>query len=193
MGRRLATTGQAGEQMPMPVRCDVQEGQQVGGAAGSTRAFLETARASSEPCTGKLWRKEKREKRPESIRQHFVLSTRDPLLLPRSPPFIGREGAVMSALFLVPFGQGSALIFAHPSHYIRRLVQLLGSRARSKDCSCGLRLELCQGPFLPTILLIRLYVLLSAPVREEPVPTPWCPNSTLGRFSSRQRKIRENS
>mgnify|MGYP007007529797 CR=1 FL=1 len=71
------------------------------------------------------------------------LCPRYPLLLPRSPPFIGREGAVVSALFPVPFGQGSALIFAHPSHYIRRLVQLLGSRARPKDCSCGLRLELC--------------------------------------------------
>ena len=35
--------------------------------------------------------------------------------------------------------------------------------------------------------LTSLYVQLGAHVREEPVPTPWCPNFTLGRFSPRQR------
>ena len=58
------------------------KGEQVGGAAGSTRAFLETARASSKTCTGKSYGANKegkqKEKRPESVRQHFVLSTRDP-------------------------------------------------------------------------------------------------------------------
>ena len=51
---------------------------QVGGAAGRTRTILETARASSKPCNGKRWSRKQREKRPESDRQHFVLSTRDP-------------------------------------------------------------------------------------------------------------------
>ena len=32
-------------------------------------------------------------------------------------------------------------------------------------------------------------VLLGAHVREEPVHTPWCSNSFLGRFSSRQRYL----
>ena len=41
--------------------------------------------------------------------------------------------------------------------------------------------------FDPRMYLIRPYVLLGARVCEEPVPTPWCSNSTLGRFSSRQR------
>ena len=35
--------------------------------------------------------------------------------------------------------------------------------------------------------LLRPYMLLGARVCEEPVHTPWCSNSTLGRFSSRQR------
>ena len=78
-GHRLDTSEQAGEQMPMPVRCDARKGKQVGGAAGRARAFLETARASSKTCTGKeSYRAAKqREKRPESDRQHFVLPTRD--------------------------------------------------------------------------------------------------------------------
>ena len=37
--------------------------------------------------------------------------------------------------------------------------------------------------------LLRPYMLLGARVCEEPVPTPWCSNSTLGRFSSRQRRF----
>ena len=74
------------------------EREQVGGAAGRTWAFLETAQASSKPCTEKLWSRKQREKRPESDRQHFVLSTRDPLLLPRPPPFIAQEGAVQHSI-----------------------------------------------------------------------------------------------
>ena len=50
MGRGSVTTEQAGEQMPMPVRYNAK-GEQVGGAAGSTRAFLEAARASTKTCT----------------------------------------------------------------------------------------------------------------------------------------------
>ena len=44
-----------------------------------------------------------REKRPESARQHFVLSARPSFLLPRSAPFIGREGAVSSAVSFIPY------------------------------------------------------------------------------------------
>ena len=81
MGHRLDASEQGGEQMPMPVRYDSRKGEQVGGAAGRTRAILETARASSKTCTGKLWskkgRQEQGEKRPESAQQHFVLSARD--------------------------------------------------------------------------------------------------------------------
>ena len=80
MGHRTVTIKQAGEQMPMPVRCEAQR-EQVGGAAGSTQAFLETARASSKTCAGKAMEQkgegEQREKRPESVRLHFVLSARD--------------------------------------------------------------------------------------------------------------------
>ena len=79
-GRDSVTTEQVGEQMPMPVRCSAK-GEQVGGAAGSTRAFLEAARASTKPAQKamELGRGEQREKRPEAVRQHFVLSARDPL------------------------------------------------------------------------------------------------------------------
>ena len=40
----------------------------------------------------------------------------------------------------------------------------------------------------PRMYLLRPYMLLGARVCVEPVPTPWSSNSTLGRFSSRQRK-----
>ena len=59
MGHRSVTTKQAGEQMPMPVRKRTQKGQ-VGGAAGSTRAFLRTAPASLKPAQTEameLWKK----------------------------------------------------------------------------------------------------------------------------------------
>ena len=39
----------------------------------------------------------------------------------------------------------------------------------------------------PRMYLLRPYMLLGARVCEEPVHTPWCSNSTLGRFSSRHR------
>ena len=47
------------------------KGEQVGGAAGRTRAFLETARASSKTCTGKLWSRKGRENRERSVRNQF--------------------------------------------------------------------------------------------------------------------------
>ena len=43
------------------------EREQVGGAVGRTRAFLETARASSKPCTEKLWSRKQRENRERSV------------------------------------------------------------------------------------------------------------------------------
>ena len=74
MGHRSVTTEQAGEQMPMPVRSNAEK-EQVEGAAGSTRAFLEAARASTKPCTEKSRGKENRERSvPDSVRQHFFLS-----------------------------------------------------------------------------------------------------------------------
>ena len=93
-GRDSVTTEQAGEQMPVPVRCSAKW-EQVGGAAESTRAFLEAAGASTKPAQKamELWRGEQREKRPEAVRQHFVLPARDTLFFPRPPPFIG-QGAV---------------------------------------------------------------------------------------------------
>ena len=89
-----ANSEQGGEQMPMPVRFDTQKREQVGGAAGRTRAILETARASSKPCTGKLWsRKSEREASEIGSAALRPLHARS-LLLPRPPPFIGQEGAV---------------------------------------------------------------------------------------------------
>ena len=78
----LSASEQGGEQMPIPVRCDAREkGKQVGGAARRTRAFLETARASSKPAQesygAERGGRTEREA-PKSVRQHFVLSTRDP-------------------------------------------------------------------------------------------------------------------
>ena len=71
MGHRLDASEQGGEQMPMPVRCDARKGTQVGGAAGRTRTFLETARASSETCTEKLWSRRGEENRERSVRNQL--------------------------------------------------------------------------------------------------------------------------
>ena len=86
---------------------------------------------------------EQREKRPKSARQHFVLSTRDPLFF---------LVLLLLKLKKEPFG-----------------IQFLPT---------------VSNPFDPPRYLIRLYVQLGAHMREEPVPTPWCSNSFLGRFSS---------
>ena len=50
------------------------EREQGGGAARRTRAFLETARASSKPCTEKLWSKNQREK----LRNRFGSTSSSP-------------------------------------------------------------------------------------------------------------------
>ena len=62
----------------------------------------------------------------------------------------------MSALFPVPFGQGSA---PPPSNYIRRLVQLLSSYARPKRLFARSSSPLVLGPVpadYPPRYLIRL-------------------------------------
>ena len=66
-----------------------QKGKQDGGVAGSTRRSSEQ-REPPKTCTEEamdLWRMKEREKRPNSVRQHFVLSTRDALFSPSSPSF----------------------------------------------------------------------------------------------------------
>ena len=75
MGRGSVTTEQASEQMPMPVCCNAKR-EQVGGAAGSTRAFLEAARASRKPAEKNYGEWRRRSVR-SAIRQLFVLSKRD--------------------------------------------------------------------------------------------------------------------
>ena len=52
----------------------------------------------------------------------------------------------MLALFPVPFGQGSASFFTHPSNYIRRLVQLLDPHARPKRLFARSSPPLVLGP-----------------------------------------------
>ena len=95
IGHGSVTAEQAGEQLPMPVRYN-SEREQVGGAAGSTRAFLRTARASLKPAQKEameLWKKY----REISIRiwsnnTSSSLHARS-LLPPYLPPFIGQEGS----------------------------------------------------------------------------------------------------
>ena len=51
-----------------------------------------------------LGKEKQREKRPESVRQHFVLSARkDPHRLPRLPPFIGDEGSRSGLTSYLPY------------------------------------------------------------------------------------------
>ena len=84
MRRGSVTTEQAGEQMPMPVRYNAER-EQVGGATGSTRAFLEAARASLKPAHTKameLRKGEQREKRQnQSDNTSSSLRARSPLFL----------------------------------------------------------------------------------------------------------------
>ena len=75
----MVITEQAGEQMPMPVRCDAQRGSRsevLPEAHGRSSKQREPPR---NPAQEAMEQKEKREKRPESVRQHFVLSARDAL------------------------------------------------------------------------------------------------------------------
>ena len=55
IGRGSLTTEQAGEQMSMPIRYKTEK-EQVGGAAGSTQAFLRTTRASLNLYKKTRWR-----------------------------------------------------------------------------------------------------------------------------------------
>ena len=81
MGHRLVSTEQAGEQMLMPVRYNAQKGagrrccRKHSGVPRSSTGLLEDLHMKE------LWSKREgklREKRPESVRQHFVLSAHDP-------------------------------------------------------------------------------------------------------------------
>ena len=78
VGHRLDASEHGGEQVPMPVRCDARKREQVGGAAGRTRAFLETARASSKTCTGKLWSRKGSKNRERSVRNRFGSTSSSP-------------------------------------------------------------------------------------------------------------------
>ena len=155
MGHRLETSEQRTGRRTDADLCSLRrtKQEQVGGAAGRTRTILEAARASSKPCNGKLWSRKQRARTereaPKSVRQHFVLSTRD-------PPFF----------FVLPFFYSS-------------------KRGRSEFNSSPTK----SNRLDPRMYLIRPYALLGARVCVEPVPTPWCSNSSRGRFSSRQRKI----
>ena len=106
IGRGLVTNGQAGEQMPMPVRHNTER-EQVGGAAGSARAFLGTARASLKPAQQEameLWKKESRERsvRIRSDNTSSSLRARSPLP-PRLPPFVGCEGSRSTLKSYLPY------------------------------------------------------------------------------------------
>ena len=95
IGRGSVTTEQVGEQMPMPIRHNTER-EQVGGAAGSIRAFLEAARASPKTCTEKSYgAREKNRERSVRIRSDNTSSSlrARSLLPPRLPPFIGQEGS----------------------------------------------------------------------------------------------------
>ena len=69
---------------------------QDGGAAGSSRAFLEAARASRKPARKKLWRGEAFGLQSDSTSS----STTRSLLSPRLPPFIDQEGSRFPIKFL---------------------------------------------------------------------------------------------
>ena len=80
MGHRLDASEQGGEQMPMPVRCDAQKGagrrccRKHSGVPRNSASLLENLHKKSYGAKGEG---EQREKRPELVRQHFVLSARD--------------------------------------------------------------------------------------------------------------------
>ena len=157
MGHGTDTSEQGGEQVPMPVRYDVRKGE-----TGRRCCRTHSGRSSEQrepprnPATEAMEQKQKenrnRERSSESVRQHFVLSTRD------------------------------HFFFFVPSFY---------SSWRGR-----LALTTYQ-PNLPTsdprMYLLRPCMLLGARVCEESVHTPWCFNSSRGRFSSRQRMMPRTS
>ena len=123
---------------------DAQKGLQDGGVVGSTRAFLRAARASPKPAHTKameLGKEKQREKRPDSVRQHFVLSTRERSLNPPClPPFIGQEGSRSGINFLPTestyLGSSMYLILSYIQHRAcvrEEPVPMLWCT----DCACG--------------------------------------------------------
>ena len=80
MGHRSVTTEQAGKQMPMPVRYNTEKGagrrccRKHTGVPRSSASLHENLHRKSYGAS----KEKQREKRPESVRQHFVLSARDP-------------------------------------------------------------------------------------------------------------------
>ena len=76
----MVTTEQAGEQMPMPVRCDARRGSRsevLPEALGRSSKQREPPRNPAQKSYGAQEGRKQREKRPETVRQHFVLSARD--------------------------------------------------------------------------------------------------------------------
>ena len=78
VGRGSVTTEQAGEQMSMPVRCNAVKGagkrccRKHTGVPRSSTSLHENLHRKSYGA-----RKKRTAKRPESVRQHFVLSARE--------------------------------------------------------------------------------------------------------------------
>ena len=107
----------------MPFRLRTQRGGQVGGAAGSTRAFLRTARASLKPAQKEaieLGKGKQREKRPDSVQQHFVLSMRERPSSSSSPSFYRSRREPFRIKFLPAestyLGSSMYLILAYVQH-----------------------------------------------------------------------------
>ena len=86
MGHRTVTNEQAGEQIPMPVRCVAQKGSRsevLPEALGRSSKQREPPR---KPAQEKLWRKTEREASRISSAALRPLCARYPLL-PQPPPF----------------------------------------------------------------------------------------------------------
>ena len=79
--QRAANNEQGGEQMPMSVRFDTRKGSRsevLPDALGRSSKQREPPRKPAQEAMEQKGKGDTREKRPESVRQHFVLSTRDP-------------------------------------------------------------------------------------------------------------------
>ena len=145
MGHRLDASEQGGEQMPIPVRCDARKGKQVGGAAGRTRAFLETARASSKTCTGKLWSRKGSKNRERSVRNRLgsTSSSLREILSSSSSSSFYRSRRSRSALnAYLPYPS-----LFDPPRYIIRLHVLLGAHVREEPVHTPWRSNSSLGRF----------------------------------------------
>ena len=102
MGHGIDTNGQ---RIRAANRCrclfaTTYEGKQVGDAAGRTRGVPRNSKASSKPAQGKRWSRKRRERArterereaPKSVRQHFVLSTRDDFVFFAFPFYSPKRG-----------------------------------------------------------------------------------------------------